>query len=275
MAARGDRPPDFGAFADVDAGDAAALGGYLDAVRGDEAVARWKLLSFELMGARPDAVLVDVGCGSGDDVRDLAGLAGPTGRAIGVERSEAMAAEARRRCEGSGAEILLGDAGALPLPDDVADGCRCERVLQHLDDPAAAVAEMARIVRPGGVVVASEPDWGTVVVDGGDPEVERALAVGASVAVRSPAAGRSLRRLFVDAGLRDVDVIARTLVTGDLPRARLMLGIDAALARAVERGDVADRRARSWCAAVQRAAAGGRLTAAITSFMARGTAPSA
>ncbi len=271
-----ERPPDFGAFSHVDDADAAALGGYLDAVGSEDAVVRWKTRSFDLLGAVPGAVVVDVGCGHGDGVRALALRTAPGGRAIGVDLSEAMIEEARRRsAAGSGpsGEFHVGDAAALPLADGAADGCRCERVLQHVDDPGAVVREMARVVRPGGVVLAAEPDWGTLVVDGADAEIESALAAVAMARVRSPAAGRSLRRLLAQAGLREVEVVARTLVITDLARAELLLGVTGLLERSVADGVVPPARAEAWRTGLEASAAADRLTAAITSFLAVGRAP--
>ena len=139
-----------------------------------------------------------------------------------------------------------------------------------MEDPAAVVREMARVVRPGGIVLAAEPDWGTVVIDGADPEIETALAAVAMTRVRSPAAGRSLRRLLSAAGLAEVEVIARTLVITDLPRAELLLGVEGLLERAVADGVVPPTRAEGWRTGLEASAAAGRLTAAITSFLAVG-----
>jgi ubiquinone/menaquinone biosynthesis C-methylase UbiE len=257
----------------VDDADPAALGGYLDAVGSEDAVARWKTLSFDLLEARPGTVMVDVGCGPGDDVRALALRTAPGGRAIGVDASAAMIAEARRRSAGvSGpcGEFHVADAASLPLADGIADGCRCERLLQHVEDPGAVVRDMARVVRAGGIVLAAEPDWGTLVVDGGDPEIESALAAVAMARVRSPAVGRSLRRLLSEAGLQEVEVVARTLVLTDLPRAELLLGIDGLVERAVADGVIPPARAEGWRTGLEATAAAGRLTAAITSFLAIG-----
>jgi SAM-dependent methyltransferase len=268
-----ERPPDFGAFSHVDDADPAALGGYLDAVGSEDAVARWKTLSFDLLEAGPGAVVVDVGCGLGDDVRALALRTAPDGRAIGVDLSASMIEEARRRSAAGtapGGEFHVSDGATIPLDDGVADGCRCERVLQHVEDPAAVVREMARVVRPGGIVLAAEPDWGTVVIDGADPEIESALAAVAMTRVRSPAAGRSLRRLLSEAGLAEVEVIARTLVITELPRAELLLGVEGLLERAVADGVVPPARAEAWRTGLEATAAAGRLTAAITSFLAVG-----
>jgi ubiquinone/menaquinone biosynthesis C-methylase UbiE len=101
---------------------------------------------------RPGGRYLDVGCGTGDDARGLAGLVGPSGEVVGIDSSEAMIAEARRRAEGSGLPVAFesADAHRLPFADGAFDGCRVERVLQHLADPQQAVREMARVTRPGG-----------------------------------------------------------------------------------------------------------------------------
>ena len=62
----------------------------------------------------------------------------------------------------------VGDAHALDEPDDAFDAVRSERTLQWLADPAAAVAEMVRVVRPGGRVSLIDTDWSTFTIDVGD-----------------------------------------------------------------------------------------------------------
>jgi ubiquinone/menaquinone biosynthesis C-methylase UbiE len=95
---------------------------------------------------------LDVGCGYGADVEALADRLRPGGRAVGIDVSATMIAEARRRVAGSGLDVrfVVGDALALPFDDDTFDVCRIETVLQHVDAPGQAVAEMARVTRPGG-----------------------------------------------------------------------------------------------------------------------------
>ena len=145
-------------------------------------------------------------------------------------------------------------------------------MLQHVDDPAAAIAEMARVVRPGGAVVAAEPDWGTLVVDAGDPATAAEVAAAAGRRVRSGLVGRSLRRRFLDAGLVDVSVAARTLVVTDRARADMLFDLQGAAAPAVDDGRLAADRAASWLDGIAAAEAEGRLLVAMTAFMAVGRA---
>lgn len=265
------RPPDFGGFSDVDAtGGAPDYAGYLDSVRDVGAVAEWKERSFALLELHPGAMVLDVGCGTGDDVRALAARVAPGGRAIGVDASAAMVAEARRRGEGAGVEFRVSDAVRLELPDASVDAARCERTLQHLDRPAGAVAELARVVRSGGRVVVAEPDWETLVVDPGDAATGREVARAAAGRVRSGRVGRRLRGMLVDAGLAEVEVTARVLIVLGLAQAHMLFDIDGALDEAVAAGRVTSAAASAWREVGARADGRGRHLAAMTAFMAWG-----
>jgi SAM-dependent methyltransferase len=266
-------PPDFGGFSAVDrSGEPSAYAGYLDRVRDLEAVAEWKERSFSLLEPRPGARLLDVGCGTGDDVRALAPRVAPGGAVIGVDASASMLAEARRRSThaGPGVEFRLADARRLDLPEGAVDGCRAERILQHLPDPAVAVAEMVRVLRRDGRMVIAEPDWGTLVVDSDDDETTEIIADAACVRVACGRAGRSLRRLLLAAGLRDVDVVARTLVVTDRSRADLLFDLSGAARDAARAGRLPAPRAERWLADLERAGGEGGFLAAMTSFMAWG-----
>jgi SAM-dependent methyltransferase len=100
--------------------------------------------------------VVDIGCGGGALVRDLA--AGGA-RVIGIEISDAQLATARERDGGSGAAYLVGRAQALPLADASVDLAVFMRALHHVApaDLPAALREARRVLRPGGAVYVAEP----------------------------------------------------------------------------------------------------------------------
>lgn len=98
----------------------------------------------------PDSTVVDVGTGTGFVA---AGLAGGVASVVGVDNSPAMLAVARESLDALGADnvtLLEGPVDALPLEDDSVDVAVANMVLHHAPDPAAMIAEMARVVRPGG-----------------------------------------------------------------------------------------------------------------------------
>ena len=103
--------------------------------------------------------LLDVGCGPGYATVDLAGITGPAGRAIGVDRSRRFldAAAARARAQGcANAEFHELDLDEQPLPELVVDGVWSRWVYAFVRDPRALVARVAGVVRPGGAMVLHE-----------------------------------------------------------------------------------------------------------------------
>lgn len=96
--------------------------------------------------------LLDVGCGLGEAALALAPRLGVAGAIVGVDASAAMVRAARSRAGATPCPVrfVVGDACAIPEPDGSFDAVRCERTLQWLADPMAAVTEMARVLRPAG-----------------------------------------------------------------------------------------------------------------------------
>jgi SAM-dependent methyltransferase len=213
---------------------------------------------------------LDVGCGYGADVIELAKRLTPAGRATGIDISETMVAEANVRAAGVGLDVTFrtGDALALPFGDDAFDICRVETVLQHLADPETAVMEMARVTRPGGRIAALEFDLETMYLDHPDTELTGTIwgsylrdAVQASM-------GRQLLRLFVSAGLTDVTSTPR-VITNNPGFLRLAVGhhVDQLCAN----GLITSDQAASWWTAMEEAAASGYYTGGATAFLVSGT----
>jgi SAM-dependent methyltransferase len=155
--------------------------------------------------------VLDAGCGPGTDTFDLEELVMPGGRVVGVDSSEVMIAAARQRAiaTGSRAEFMLNDVCALELPDETFDVARCVLLLLHVSDPVSAVAEMVRVLRPGGQLVCIDVDRQMVAVDATNVDLAERMLRGRFVELH-PRMGRQLRGLFVSAGLDQVqvDVIA-------------------------------------------------------------------
>lgn len=126
----------------------------------ERSMGRW---SRRLAGAVLDALtlptggaVLDAGCGTGALAEAIAAR-DPAARITGMDASEPFLAAARRRMPG--ASFRHGDVTALDLPDAAFDAALSLLVLQFVPDRAAAVAEMARVVRPGGLVAAAMWDF--------------------------------------------------------------------------------------------------------------------
>jgi SAM-dependent methyltransferase len=157
-----------------------------------------------------------------------------------------MVDEARRRCPSS-VEILVGDAHELPLEDASVDRARADRVLQHLADPERAVAELHRVVRPGGTVVLADPDWDTLAIADPDTATSRAYTryVTGHV-VRNATIGRELTRLLHAAGFAVVDVAAESILFTDYTEAEAILRMPDVARRGWESGALDPHASRAW-----------------------------
>jgi SAM-dependent methyltransferase len=148
--------------------------------------------------------VLEVGCGNGVLLPKLAEAVGRTGRVVGIDHSETFVSEAQARIDRAGLGTMVtvqrGDAYRLPFERASFDRAHCERVLMHLDDPNAALAEMRRVVRPGGWVVAAEPDWPGIRVDHVD-RIGMDLFWARESQNRQPDVGLTLFRRFAEVGL--------------------------------------------------------------------------
>jgi ubiquinone/menaquinone biosynthesis C-methylase UbiE len=117
--------------------------------------------------------VLDVGCGTGEALLPLPQMVSPHGHVVGVDRSGTMIAEATRRHAPTRLPVtfLVGDAHHLAFAAATFDRCRTERTLLHLDDPTRALAELVRVVRPGGHVVVFDFDWDVTFID--HPDTQR------------------------------------------------------------------------------------------------------
>jgi len=127
---------------------------------------RWRL--------REASSLADVGCGLGHWSRLLYSYLRPPAKLTGVDREPRWVAEAPQRFRRAFPDVapeqivfLQGDADRLPLPDNSFHVVTCQTLLMHLAQPAAALREMLRILRPGGLLICAEPNnfWNLVAYD--------------------------------------------------------------------------------------------------------------
>ena len=168
----------------------------------------------DLLAAGPGMSVLDVGSGTGDDTRQIAESVGPTGKAVGLDHSPEMVAEARKRAANApgSLEFAQGDALALDFPDASFDRTRTERMLIHVPDPAAAVREMVRVTKPGGLVVASDLDGGTIFTNSSDEELTSALTLGLTGDLTNGWVGRRLHRLLAEAGLEEIRCVPTVIL---------------------------------------------------------------
>jgi arsenite methyltransferase len=151
-------------------------------------------------------VVLDVGSGSGTDVLIASRLVGATGRVYALDMTEAMRAKLRANIERSGAtnvDVLEGNAEEIPLPDESVAVVTSNGVLNLVPDKSKAVAEIARVLRPGGRVQIADIALATLPSDAcrAHPELWAECLVGATTE-------SNFFDLFRAAGFTDVEALS-------------------------------------------------------------------
>jgi ubiquinone/menaquinone biosynthesis C-methylase UbiE len=121
---------------------------------------RWRTAAnscaYLLPHLRPEMTLLDVGCGPGSITNDLAGL---VARVTALEVTDAVIGLARDAVVRDNVEFVVADVHELAFDDATFDVVHAHQVLQHVADPVAALREMRRVCKPGGLVAARDGDY--------------------------------------------------------------------------------------------------------------------
>lgn len=210
------------------------------------------------LGPLPGRAVLDVGCGTGDDSRELAALGA---RVVGADVSAAMLAEARRR--GGPVEFVREDVHALSFPDASFDGVRVKLVRQHSPDVDRADDELVRVLRPGGRLAVFDYDFETLALDHPDRAATRAVVRYWVDEHREGWSGRQLLRRFSSRGLTDISITPHTV---RMPFAFFRASMEGTLDEAARSGAVSVAPA-GWWRPLEEAEAAGHFFAALTGYV--------
>ncbi|MDX6367073.1 MAG: hypothetical protein QOK30_2149 [Nocardioidaceae bacterium] len=209
---------------------------------------RYKAVVLDQLDLRPGLTALDVGCGPGADLGELAVAVTASGSVIGVEvDADMVRAAADSTADLPQVEVRRGDAHHLPVATAGVDRIRVDRALQHMAAPIDVMTELRRVCRPGGVAVLAEPDWATLAIDSADLATSAAFTrYTCDEIVRNPCIGRQLARLGRSAGFEIGSVLAVSSVFDDFAVADRILGLTRNSATAVDAGYVGGAAAQRW-----------------------------
>lgn len=177
-------------------------------------LADWTLAA---LGIGPGSRVLEIGCGGGGLLADVAGRVGPTGSVVGVDRDPVLLAAARDRVAAyPWAEVIATDAMAYDPGPTRFDAVHCRLVLMHQSDPQAFVDHLVALARPGGRIAVQEYDMDgmtdapVLTCSPPFPALERVAATLWATARQTRGidfhAGRKALARLVAAGLRDMRV---------------------------------------------------------------------
>jgi len=167
---------------------------------------------FDQIGIREGWQVVEIGCGPQGCLALLSERVGPTGRVVGAERSDEQTERARRFVAENhlaNVQVLHIDARATGLSEGAFDLATARLVLVNVPQPQQILAEMVRIVRPGGIVALHEPDSTTQRCEPPHPAQTRLLRILDAYAELNGidrSVGLKVPRMLRECGLADVHV---------------------------------------------------------------------
>jgi arsenite methyltransferase len=232
-------------------------------------ILRRRALVHEALGAQPGDRVLDAGCGPGFYVAETLERVGPEGSVVGVDASAPMLALSAKRCEGhSNVEFHEGDVAALPVGDADFDRALSVQVLEYVADIPAALAELRRVLRPGGTVLLWDVDWATVSWHSEDPDRMERVLKGWDKHLTDPWLPRTLAARMREAGFEDVQLQGHAFATDDVTEETYAGAMVPLLA-----GYVGTDEAQEWAAEQRELQARGQAYFACIQFCFMGTKP--
>jgi arsenite methyltransferase len=200
------------------------------------------------VGARAGDRVLDVGCGPGFYITELLEAVGREGAVVGVDISADMLAVAAKRAAGHG-NVEFHEAGAtsLPVPDASFERAVCVQVLEYVRDVPAALAEMHRVLRPGGRMLVWDVDWSTVSWHAIDRQLMRQVLAAWDKHLTHPCLPRTLAAQLSNAGFQDVRMDAHAFATTELiPDAYGGSLVPLLEQYVAEQGGMSQQEAKAW-----------------------------
>jgi arsenite methyltransferase len=240
-------------------------------------IRRRRALAQQALAAQPGDAVLDVGCGPGFYVVDILDIVGENGAVTGVDASAAMLAIAARKAgDRPNVRLLEGEATKLPVGDASFDRAISVQVFEYLSDVDAALAELMRVVRPGGRVVIWDIDWSTLSWHSSDIERMRRMAGAWDRHLADPVLPRTLLASLRRAGFTDLRRDAHPF-TAETMDPEAFGGYMPALIRQYLGGldDIDEAEADAWLADLEALDAGGAYSFAVVQFCFTATRPEA
>ena len=200
------------------------------------------------LGARSGDRILDVGCGPGFYITELLEAVGREGAVTGVDISADMLAVAAKRATGHGnVEFHEADATSLPVPDASFERAVCVQVLEYVRDVPAALAEMHRVLHPGGRMLVWDVDWSTVSWHAIDRQLMRQVLAAWDKHLTHPCLPRTLAAQLSNAGFQDVRMDAHAFATTELiPDAYGGSLVPLLEQYVAEQGGMSQQEAKAW-----------------------------
>lgn len=227
-----------------------------------------KKKSFDLLQLTPGVTVLDAGCGLGDDVFRMAKLVMPGGSVTGIDASQAMITQAKANplSKQLPVHFIETDIKTLPFPDKAFRRCRTDRTLQHVPEPQKAIAEMIRVLSPGGFLLAYDNDWQTFSITSEKNMTNRTMEDFWTNSFVNRRIGSQMAEYFKNSGLTDVAGYSSTSVIKDFETADKVYNLRQTMLRAASEGLIRLEEGKRWIKDLLRQQDNGEFEVTLTSY---------
>lgn len=241
----------------------------LERAYGSPEIAHQRYRTLLALNMQPGEWFLDAGCGPGLLAQDAARLVGETGRVLAVDKSADMLALARGRCADlPWVELSHGSIEHFDEADERFDALACTQVLLYIEDVPAALAEMRRVLKPGGRLVLVETDWRSCVMSSDDFDLTETLIKAWDESTASPNLPVRLAPMLRSLGFTAVRVEPIPVLNTSLLQDGYSIDIIGWFARkAVRQGRVSESRAEAWLADLHERSRGGEYFFCVNRFL--------
>ncbi|MBC7383065.1 MAG: methyltransferase domain-containing protein [Bacteroidia bacterium] len=203
-----------------------------------EFLKKLKEFSYEPFLKCQPGLIVDVGCGTGMDVINMANLIGKSGNLMGIDHDQTMIDKANlSKGNLANVEFLVSEVNSLPLMDDSVEGLRAERLIQHLTEPQSAIGEMYRVLKKNQPLVIVETDWAGLTIYNEHTEAAKKLTEYLTeVKINNGYASRKLTSYLKNAGFNTISISIFSFVIKSLKEANEYLWLEHILNEATKKG---------------------------------------
>ena len=234
----------------------------------------------EMLAPMSGERIADIGCGYGNTLFQISRLMSNGGLVMGIDNSKNLLNEAtktlNKNTPNPKVTVLFRKAEAEDLNRQIDSkffgtfgGVVMKRVLIHSSTVPRIVGQLIRLIRIGGRVVIAEPDWASFKIDHPDRQTTRLVQQLFEKRIANPLAGRSLRRIFRDAGLVNLVLRAVPIVMTKPEDIKITESIDEFVKQGLLDQNVADK----WLATAKELAARGAFLCTLTTYIVRGNRP--
>ncbi len=231
--------------------------------------------TLQLLSVQAHESVLDIGCGTGFLLEELAEKVTDQGQVIGIDNSHDMLSIAAKRCESySNVTLMQGHAESLAIDSHSVDVVTCTQVLLYVTNLDQALREIYRVLKPGGRFVIVETDWRGVIINNHSEALTRQMFDALDAALENPHLPSKLHYLLRQKEFQEIAIHTIPIINTTLNAASFSFSILHWVAKqAVLRGAVTEDTAKQWLNELTQLSDQGKYFFSINRFLFLGRKP--